>query len=145
VCDAGYKFADCNKAVFNLAGDYDTDVKLHGPMWFTMSYDGKKSTTLYLAPNVTSDIYFLKSSSGDPNNFVYDYSFKGVTGNTTFNADNLGLNQGNGYSVAVYVNAVDEPANELLYGSLGVFLSEGAATIGFTAIFALSIAGLSVF
>lgn len=85
-------------------------------MWFSMQYSGSESSMLYLAPNITSDIYILKNSAGDPNNFVYDMSFMGVTGNTTFNADNLGLTSSNGYSVAVYVSAVDEPANELLYG-----------------------------
>jgi len=129
------------------ANDDGWDITQKGPMWFTMAYTDKKSTTLYLSPNVTSDIYILKNSKGDPNNFVYDMNFLGVTGNTTFNADNLGLTGPDGYSVAVYVNAVDEPANELLFGSLGIFLSEGAATLvmSFTTMFALSIAGLIVF
>ena len=94
-----------------------------------MQYSGSKSSTLYLTPNITSDIYILKDSKGDPNNFVYDMSFKGVTGNTTFNADNLGMTSANGYSVAVYVSAVNETANELLYGSLDVFMSENATTL----------------
>ena len=131
----------------NLVGNEEWDITLQGPMWFTMGYSDTKSTTLYLSPNVTSDIYILKNAKGDPNNFVYDMSFLGVTGNTTFNADNLGLTGPNGYSVAVYVNAVDEPANELLNGSLGIFLSEGAAALvmSFTTMFALSITGLTVF
>ena len=98
-------------------------------MWFTMQYTGSSSSMLYLAPNITSDVYILKDSKGDPNNFVYDMSFKGVTGNTTFNADNLGLTSSNGYSVAVYVSAVNETANQLLYGKMNVFFSEKATAL----------------
>ena len=58
-------------------------------------------------------------------------SFLGVTGNTTFNADDLGMTSRDGYSVAVYVSAVNETANELLYGSLNVFMSvvDGATAL----------------
>lgn len=138
-CNDDYKFADCSKKWMNMTANYEVDISLKGPMWFTMAYAGEKSSTLYLTPNVTSDIYILKSAQGDPNNFVYDMSFLNVTGNTTFNADNLGLTSANGYSVAVYVNAVDEPANELLYGSMNIFLSEGAAglAMGLSALVAL--------
>ena len=128
-CNSGFKFADCSKAVMDLSDGDDVDVELHGPMWFTMQYSGSKSSKLYLTPNITSDIYILKGSKNDPNNFVYDMSFKGVTGNTTFNADNLGLTSADGYSVAVYVSAVNETANELLYGSLNVVLSESATAL----------------
>ena len=82
-----------------------------GPGWFTMQYTGKKSSALSINPNITSDVYILKSSSSDPNNFVYDMSFLGMTGNTTFHADDLGLTNDNGYSVAIYVSAVNETAN----------------------------------
>ena len=122
-CNSGYKFADCSKEVMDLSDAYSADEAPHGPMWYTMQYSGSKSSTLYLTPNITSDIYILKDSKGDPNNFVYDMSFLGVTGNTTINADHLGMTSANGYSVAVYVSAVNETANELLYGSLNVFMS----------------------
>lgn len=62
-----------------------------GPGWFTMQYAGKKSSKVSIKPSIASEVYILKSAAGDPNNFVYDMSFSGVIGNTTFNADDLGL------------------------------------------------------
>ena len=118
----------------DLSDGDDIDITMTGPMWFTMQYTGSSSSKLYLTPNITSDVYILRDSKGDPNNFVYDMSFKGVTGNTTINADNLGLTSSKGYSVAVYVSAVNETANELLYGSLNVFMS--IASESATALFA---------
>ena len=130
VCNDGYKFADCSKKVIDLTDDYDLTVNTHGPGWFTMQYSGSKSSQLTLAPNITSEVYVLKGSSGDPNNFVYDMSFKSVSGNLTIDTDKLGLTGDDGFSVAVYVPAVDEPFNRLLEGQLGVTFKEGAATLG---------------
>jgi len=45
-------------------------------------------------------------------------SFKNVIGKMTINADGLGLTSDKGYSVALYVSAVDENANELLYAGV---------------------------
>ena len=100
-----------------------------GPGWFTMEYPGKKSSSLSINPNITSDVYIKRSKASDPNNFVYDMSFLGVTGNTTFNADNLGLTNDDGYSVAIYVSAVNETANQLLGGSLKLWFTEGASSL----------------
>lgn len=100
-----------------------------GPGWFTMEYSGKKASSLSINPNITSDVYIKKNKSSDPNNFVYDMSFLGVTGNTTFNADDLGLTNDDGYSIAIYVSAVNETANELLGGSLKLFFTEGASSL----------------
>ena len=93
-----------------------------------MQYAGDKSSKISIATNVTSDIYILKNAAGDPNNFVYDMSFKTVNGNTTFSSADLGLNQGQGFSVAVYFPAIDEPNNKLLHASMNVVYSEGGAT-----------------
>ena len=106
----------------------DIDVSIHGPYWYTMQYSGDKNGTLYLTPNISSEVYILKDSAGDPNNFVYDMSFKTVNGNTTFSSADLGLNQGQGFSVAVYFPAIDEPNNKLLHASMNVVFSEGGAT-----------------
>jgi len=114
-------------------------------MWFSMQYTGTSSSNLYLTPNITSDIYILRNSKGDPNNFVYDMSFKNVTANTTFNADNLGLTGSDGYSIAVYVSAVDEPANELLYGSLNVFFHESAKALSMQFITMVALAEIAIF
>ena len=129
VCNDGYKFADCSKQVISLEDKKWEEVEMTGPGWFTMEYTGKKSSSLSINPNITSDVYIKKSKSSDPNNFVYDMSFLGVSGNTTFNADNLGLTNDDGYSVAIYVPAVNETANQLLGGSLKLWFTEGASSL----------------
>ena len=91
-----------------------------------MQYTGSKTSKLYLAPNITSEVYISKGSSSDPNNFVYDQSFLNVLGNTTFSGDDLGLTSDEGYSLAIYLPAVNETANELLYGKIDIFFHEGA-------------------
>jgi hypothetical protein len=111
VCNAGYKFADCSKKVINLTDTKNEGITIYGPGWFTMQYSGTKESTLWLSTNITSDVYILKDKAGDPNNFVYDMSFKSMMGNRTFSAVDLNLNSGNGYSVAVYVPAINENAN----------------------------------
>ena len=83
-----------------------------------MQYSGSKSSSLTIDVNVTSDVYIVKDKTGDPNNFVHDMSFKNVIGKMTFNADGLGLTSDKGYSVALYVSAIDENANELLYAGV---------------------------
>ena len=114
MCNDGYKFADCSKKVVEVAGDgYELDISMHGPGWFTMQYSDSKSTSFSLKANVTTDLYVSKGKDSDPNNFVYDYHFKSVTGNITLDADALGLTSADGYSVAAYCNALNETANEI--------------------------------
>jgi len=112
-CDAGYKFADCSKKVYEMKdqGGKDVDVDLVGPGWFTLQYSGKKPTSLSIKPNVTSDVYISKGSDSDPNDFVYDMKLTNVTSKVTIDADELGLTSDEGYSIAVYVNAINEAAN----------------------------------
>jgi len=95
-----------------------------------MQYTGTKESTLSIKTNFTSDVYILKDRTGDPNNFVYDISLKSVIGNVTLSAVKLNLNNGNGYSVAFYVPAINENANELLYANVSIYFSEGASKLG---------------
>ena len=120
-----FKFADCSVQVINLTADIENyDQTLLGPKWFSMQYEGAYGTSLTITPNVTSDIYILKSAAGDPNDFVYDMSFKNVTSALTLNSYEIGLKSDEGYSVAVYVSAINEGKNELLPGSLGISFVE---------------------
>ena len=64
---------------------------MKGPKWYTMQYTGSESSKVHITPNVTSDIYILKRAVGDPNNFVYDINMLGINGNTTIDANELGL------------------------------------------------------
>lgn len=145
VCNEGYKFADCSKKTMDLTDGYTVDVDAYGPGWFTMQYSGSDSGKLYLTPNITSEVYILKDASGDPNNFVYDMSFKTVNGNTTFDTDHLGLTSDKGFSVAVYMPAVNETANELLEGRLSVYFANGAASQGIYLALLLALIQIALF
>ena len=129
VCNAGYKFADCSKKVIDLTNAKSEGISVYGPSWFTMEYSGTQASSLSISTNITSDVYILKDKAGDPNNFVWDVSYKGLMGNKTFSAVDLGLNSGSGYSVAMYVPAIDENANELLYAQVSIYFSTGAAKL----------------
>ena len=76
-----------------------------------MQYSGTKASELTITPNVTSNIYLMKGSSSDPNNFNYDMNFLDVSTPITLKSEQLGLDDGDGYSVAVYISAVNETAN----------------------------------
>ena len=114
ICNEGYKFADCSKKAIELGfikddGQRETTT---GPTWYTMQYSGTKVSEVTITPNVTSSIYLLKGSSSDPNDFNYDMCFLDVTEPITINSEYMGLNEdGEGYSVAVYVDAIDAKAN----------------------------------
>ena len=145
MCNAGYKFADCSKKVINLTDTKKEGITIYGPGWITMQYTGTRESTLWLSTNITSDVYILKDKGGDPNNFVYDMSFKSIMGNRTFSAVDLNLNSGNGYSVAVYVPAIDENANLLLYASMKIYFSEGAASLSVVVCTVLALVSISHF
>lgn len=76
-----------------------------------MRYTGSDASNLSIKPSLATDVYVMKDSNSDPNNFVYDMSFMGLTSNTTLSSDDLGLTNDAGYAVAMYVHAVNETAN----------------------------------
>ena len=125
-CATGYKFADCGVSVTDVGnpGFKTKEYDFTGPGWASLQYSGSKSGKMEMTVDgATSDIYISRGASSDPNNFVYDMSFigVGVGGTTIIDTDELGLTDG--FSVAVYVSAIDEAANKLLTAK---------ATIGFT-------------
>jgi len=82
-----------------------------------------------LTPNVSTDVYITKSAKSDPNNFIYDFAFKAVVNNTlTIGAEQLGIGGEGGYSVALYVDAVDEGKNRLLDATVNVEFQESGST-----------------
>ena len=99
---------------------------MKGPYWHTMQYaGGDKNTKLHITPDQTSNIYIAKDASSDPNNFVYDLDFLGIANSTLIiDSDELGLSDG--YSVAVYVSAVNETLNTLYEGNVAIKFSESA-------------------
>lgn len=149
VCNAGYKFADCSKQELALTQDMDTALYNHGPYWYTMSYAGSDPTTVYINPNITSQVYFKKGATSTPTNFDYDMSFMNVNGTHTFDSDALGLTNENGYAVSIYMPAYNDtaalPEDQLLYGGIQLYFQNGAASLGFTFTALAAIAASSLF
>ena len=104
-----------------------------GPGWFALQYSGKKPTSLTINPNVTSDVYISKGADSDPNNFVYDMKLTNVTSKMTIDSDELGLTSDEGYALAVYVNAINEANNTVLYAHVDLSLDDGVSALSLAA------------
>ena len=131
-CNEGFKFADCSKSVLALSSETTSKtLTAHGPMWYTMAYDGSSGSRLTLSSDIPIDVYVMKGSASDPNNFVHDFSFKSTT-LLTIDTNSLNIVSENGYSIAVYVQGVNEGKNELLDSNLKFDFAEvsGAAIAG---------------
>ena len=135
-CTEGWKFADCGVATVDLTSGYTDTKNGKGPVWYSYTYKGDptgtKTSTFGLAlNNIGSDVYVSKGNKSDPNNFNYDMSFKNVTSINLSSADIKLLNDTDGYSVSVYVPAIDEATNNLLDLSIVVKFEEstGAAAL----------------
>jgi len=110
--------------------DSPCSLSINGPGWFALAYSGTASNSyLRLTPNVSTDVYITKSAKSDPNNFIYDFAFKAVVNSTlTIGAEQLGIGGEAGYSVALYVDAVDEGKNRLLDATVNVEFQESGST-----------------
>ena len=135
-CNPGFKFADCSKKVTDLTEGLETSFNNTGPFWYTMQYSGgDKNTTLTLSADQPSSVYIAKGKDSDPNNFVYDMDFVDLAANTTMVIDSSELGLNDGYSIAVYVSAVDETANKLYPGILNISFEDAISS--FTASIAM--------
>ena len=120
VCQDGWKFADCAVATETLKDGYVKTFDGKGPVWYSFTYKGgadsiKFDSILGLAANnIGVDIFVSTGADADPNNFSYDMSFRNVTSINLASYDVLPLNATDGYSVAMYVPAVNEATNTLL-------------------------------
>lgn len=70
------------------------------------------------------DIYITKGARSDPNQFQHDLAFKQVKRVSLSSHEIDLLDSQEGYSVTVYVAAIDENANKLLNNSLTFSNSE---------------------
>ena len=94
-----------------------------------MRYTGSDASFLSIVPSLATDVYVMKDSDSDPNNFVYDMNFMGIKSNMTLSSDDLGLTNDKGYAVAMYVNAVNETANKLLDATVDIGFTQGATAV----------------
>lgn len=70
------------------------------------------------------DIYITKGAKSDPNQFQHDLAFKQVKRVSLSSQEIDLLDSQEGYSVTVYVAAIDENANKLLNNTLTFSNSE---------------------
>ena len=126
-CNDGWKFADCALQSHSLTSGFKETYKGTGPLWYSFTYKGSKhDTVLNLASDEAADIYVKLGKDSDPNNFDFDMSFKNVT---AINLSSLDIQLGaeDGYSVAMYVAAYNETANDLLNSTVVAEFTEMGA------------------
>ena len=73
-----------------------------------------------LSTNTSADIYVSKGKTSDPNNLVYDVSILNVKSVQLASFDTLRFVGTDGYTVAIYLPAIDESTNTLLHSSLTI-------------------------
>ena len=102
-----------------------SQIETEGPLWASYQYSGEKSSRMKITTDSTSniDVYVLRGATSDPNNFVYDMNMLAVNGTVTIDSNELGLDSDEGYSFAIYVNAVNETANQLLNATVNITLT----------------------
>ena len=124
-CNEGWKFSDCAVESHSLTDGFKETYKGTGPLWYSFSYAGSKhDTVLGIQTNdMSSDVYVKLGKDSDPNNFDYDMSFKNIT-NINLSSLDLALGDEAGYSVAMYVSAYNETANELQNSTVVVNFEE---------------------
>jgi hypothetical protein len=79
---------------------------------------------LHLESEVPMAVYVSRDKSSDPNQFQNDVTYK-QTSKLTLRTNDLEFLQ-NGYTVTVYVAAIDEHANTLLYNTLRVSFEDSS-------------------
>lgn len=125
--------ADCSKLATNLTDcteDKPCPLDKKGPAWFALDYYGSEPKKLTITTNLAADVYMSKSSTSDPDNFSNDFAVTNITSKITLDAGRLGLTAEDGFSAKIFVNAIDEPTDELLDAKLSVYLSSSDSNSG---------------
>ena len=73
-----------------------------------------------------------KSSASDPDNFNHDFAIMGVTPEKKLTIDSglLGLNADDGFSAKIYVHAIEEATDTLLYSQVNITMLYSNASSG---------------
>ena len=109
---------------------YNKTFNSTGPKWYSLQFDGDASANkLSLSTNTSADIYVSKGKNSDPNNLIYDVSILNVKSVQLASFDTLRFVGTDGYSVAIYLPAIDESTNTLLPSSLTVAFIERATVL----------------
>lgn len=107
-----------------------------GPKWFSFTappHNGASPPVLHIASkDIPADVYVSVGAHSDPNPFSYDMHFKGQSNLSLHPRMLPALASNDGFTVTVYVRAIDEAANKLLDNTLNVrFASEPRSRGGF--------------
>ena len=125
-CKSGYKLADCSLKSY-VAYYWYKVFSFKGPKYFSFSVN--EAGILSFESEVPFDIYITRGDS-DPTQFSNDMAFKSMTGTIEIDSRNYTILK-DGYTALVYMQAVDEVANELITGTLSSTFSNpyGASAI----------------
>ena len=119
-CAAGWKGADCSLASTSLTHGLRKSEAHTGPKYFSFTKQGGDASSLRLKSDVPMDVYVTGCAHADPNQFQNQLLFKQTKRVTLNSHDFENLDSERGYTVTVYVPAIDENANKLLNNTLSV-------------------------
>ena len=124
ICNDGWKFADCSLETETLDEGFSKTFSTYGPKWFSLSYEGgSDNIRLTLRSDTPMDVYISKSYTSDPTSFSFDMDFLEVKSLDLSSLNFPVLDDQSGFSVAIYKEDYDEPANTILSSNLDVEFS----------------------
>ena len=114
-CNPGYKFADCSIKTQDLSNGFIKTYNNEGPVWYSFTFHGSQHNTILglAANNIGVDVFVKKGKDSDPHSYNYDMSFRNVT-SINLSSFDIVLGNAEGYSIAMYVPAVNQELTELL-------------------------------
>jgi len=124
-CVNGWKGADCSLKNNELVDTYYHSIMSNGPKWFSFSHTPanwycEASVLRLRSITYAMDIYITADAKADVNQFSYDMVFKNQR-DISLSSELIGALCGSsGYSVALYVDGVNENKNQLLSNTLRV-------------------------
>jgi len=119
-CSAGWRGADCTLESKTLTDGLKHSTSRTGPKYFSFTNQGGDASRFSIQSDVAMDIYVTGCAHADPNQFQNQLTFK-QTKRVTLNSHDFELlDTERGYTVTVYVPAIDENANTLLNNTLSV-------------------------
>ena len=131
VCNDGWKFADCSLQTQKLTDGFIVSLPKLGPVWYSFTYEGSPYNTILglAANNIGVDVYVAKGKDSNPHSFSYDMSFRNIT-SINLSSYDIVLGDEEGFSLAMYVPAINELTNQLLDSQVVVKFEEKNGALG---------------
>lgn len=127
-CKRGFKTADCSLAQIELdpAGT-SREFRIRGPKWFLFGYDYQRhfyddvGLAIEVTGGLTYDLYLSAGVDNEVNEYKHDLSMKAVESQLILSSQAIpAMRRSVGFTVAVFVNGLDERKNKRLKGTLQV-------------------------